>query len=131
MFIDSNVFITYYMDGGKQGQGARQLVKKLYSGEQNAATSSLVINEVCHFFMHHGGLPVVEKVHQQLLSLPNLAILAIDDRIARLSIEYMREGLDVSDSFHAATMKAGSLDTICSYDKAFDKVKGIKRQEPR
>ncbi len=130
MFIDANVFITYYMSKGKEGERTRLLMKKLSDGEQNACTSSLVINEVCHFFMYHGGLPSVEKIHQQLTSLPNLSILAVDDRIARLSMEFMRGGLDASDSFHAATMKVNSISTICSFDKGFDKVNGIKRQEP-
>ena len=130
MFIDANVFITYYMSKSKEGERTRQLMKKLSAGAQNACTSSLVINEVCHFFMHHGGFSQVEKIHQQLTSLPNLSILAVDDRVARLSIEFMRGGLDASDSFHAATMKVNSISTICSFDKGFDKVSGIKRQEP-
>lgn len=130
MFIDANVFITYYLDRGKEGERARQLIKKLTGGEQNAATSALVINEVCHIVMQRDGLGPVEKVHQQLTSMPNLSILAVDDRITRLSIEFMRNGLGVSDAFHAATMKTNNISTICSFDKDFDKVKSIKRQEP-
>ena len=38
MFIDANVFITYYMSKGKEGERTRLLMKKLSDGEQNACT---------------------------------------------------------------------------------------------
>ena len=130
MFIDANIFVAYYINKGKDGERARQFLKKVADGGQNAATSALVINEVCHFFMERAEFSQVEKVHQQLTSIPNLSILAVDDRITRLSIDFMRNGLGVSDAYHAATMKINNISTICSFDTDFDKAKGIKRQEP-
>jgi predicted nucleic acid-binding protein len=63
--------------------------------------------------------------------MPNLDLLAVDKKAAQTVPEFFKSGLEPRDAMHAATMKANSIETICSYDRAFDKIKGIKRQEPK
>ena len=74
----------------------------------------------------------MERASRILMSYTHLSILPIDVKVAGESIAYMKEGLETSDAFHAATMKFAGVGTICSFDRDFDrlKAKGIERQEP-
>ena len=130
MFIDANVFIAAYLDSQAQGKKARVLLEKIAKGEQNAITNALVINEVFYRIKEIRGVELMERIHKNISAYTHLSIMPINDKVISSSIEYIRSGLEVSDAFHAATMKIAGVDTICSYDEGFDKVKGIKRQEP-
>ncbi len=130
MFIDANIFIVAYLDSQERGRKSRALLAKIASGEQNAVTSALVVNELFFRIKELRGVGYVERIHRNIESYVNLSILPIDAKVIRSSISYMRDGLGVSDAFHAATMKSAGISIICSYDKDFGKVKGITRQEP-
>jgi predicted nucleic acid-binding protein len=80
--------------------------------------------------MTHYNLEKVEKVHQSITSLENLTILPVNDKVTVKAIDFIRQGMQITDAFHAATMSVNHVETICSYDEGFDKAKGIKRQEP-
>lgn len=131
MFIDANIFIMAYLDSQERGRQSRALLAKIAKGEQNAVTSALVMNEVFFRIKELRGVGYVERIHRNIESYDHLSILPIDAKAISGSIAYMREGLEVSDAFHAATMKSAGVSIICSYDKGFDKVKGTVRQEPK
>lgn len=132
MFIDANVFLAAYLDSSEKGKRARAFLAKIAKGEQNAITSALVLNELFYKYGGLRGIGQTERVYRNLQSYAHLTIMPIDMKVAGESIAYMKEGLETSDAFHAATMKVAGAGTICSFDKDFDrlKAKGIKRQEP-
>lgn len=130
MFLDANIFIYAYSTSGNQGRDSAALLEKVKEGQQ-ATTSGLVINEVLYYFMAHYGLDGAERVHRSITSLENLTILPVNDRVVAKAMDFIRQGLGVTDAFHAATMSVNHVETICSYDSGFDKAKGIKRQAPR
>lgn len=132
MFLDANIFIyAYASGGGAKQQNCAAFMERIVSGEQRATTSSLVINEVIFFFLDNRSVEIAEKVHKNILSNPNIDILAVDRRITELSFSYIKAGMQVTDAFHAATMRINGISTICSYDRGFDRAEGISRQEPR
>ncbi len=130
MFIDANVFIIAYMDSHERGKRARALLEKIRNGEQNAVTSALVMNEALYRLKELKGIAMMERIYRNISSFENLTILPIDGKTVGASMAYIRDGLEVSDAFHAATMKNANVDVICSFDPHFDKAKGIKRREP-
>lgn len=130
MFVDANVFIYAYTDRLEHGKKSREFLNRIAKGEQNAITSALVINEVLYYMQDARGIEGVEDANRHITSMNALSILPIDDKIVSASIPYIKDGLQVTDAFHAATMKLAGVGVICSYDKGFDKVKSIKRQEP-
>jgi len=130
MFIDANVFIIAYLDSQERGKRARALLEKIKNGEQNAITSALVMNEALYRLKELRGIEMMERIYRNISSLEHLTILPIDGKVIGASMVYIRGGLDVSDAFHAATMKIAHVDTICSFDEGFDKAKGIRRQTP-
>ena len=130
MFIDANIFIAAYLDSQEQGKRSKALLAKIAKGEQNAITNALVVNEVFYKVKELRGIGQVERVHRNLISYAHLSIMPIDDKVIANSITYIKEGLNVSDAFHAATMKNAGVGTICSYDEGFDRARGIRRRVP-
>ena len=131
MFLDSNIFIYAYLGQGKQGADSKRLIERIHKGEQKATTSTLVTDEVLFYFLMHRDKEFAKKIWYNILDNPNLKILAVDEKVARAVMQYVDEGLEPRDAFHAATVEVYGLNTICSYDKGFDKIQNIKRQEPK
>jgi len=130
MFIDANVFLAAFLDSQEQGIMSKALMAKVAKGEQNAITNVLVVNEVLYIIKGKRGLDEMKSAYRVLISYSHLSIMPIDEKTVAQSMQYMDGGLEVSDAFHAATMKMAGVGTICSYDPHFDKAKGIKRKEP-
>lgn len=131
MFIDANIFINAKIWHNKDGLACAELLKKIDSGEQNATTSPLVLNEVLYIIKDLKGLEPAERAWINIQHINNLSILPIDQKVMAYVLGYVKLGLEPQDAFHAATMKANGVDTICSYDKGFDKISGLNRQEPK
>ena len=132
MFIDANVFIyAYDSKNGLKHQNSARLLKRIITGEQKASTSPLVINEVIFFFITNSGFEVARQIYKNMLSMQHLSILPVDRRVLDNVFAFMEQGLQVTDAFHAATMRVYGLQTACTYDKAFGQLKGITRQEPK
>ena len=132
MFLDANIFIhAFYDSPGKKTDICRNLMRRISSGEQNATTSCLVIDEIAHFFIQKRGKDFALAMLRNLTENPHLSILPLDEKSLALLPEYIKLGMDASDAFHAACMRANKIDTICSYDAGFDKISSIKRQEPK
>jgi len=130
MFIDSNIFMHAISLQGREGERCRDFIKKIARGEQNSTTSVRVLDEVAWLILRGSGLEDAIATWERIISTPNLKILDINQSVARLVPALLRQGLDPRDAIHAATMKAHGIETILSYDKHFDSVKGIRRQAP-
>lgn len=131
MFLDSNIFISFYVSHSSEGRACAALMARINSGEQKASISPLVVDEVIYYLISKRGLPFAQKALQTMLMNPNLQVLPIDSQVLNHLPDYLGQGLEPRDAMHAATMRVYSISTICSFDKAFDKVKGIRRQEPK
>lgn len=131
MFLDANVLIHAYDSASHPGPACARLMERIGKGEQQAATSILVVNEVLYFFSQKYDLERAEKVLGYIRHIPNLRILSLEEKDLDRAMECMRAGLETTDAFHMATMKSNGISVICSYDKAFDKMKDIRRQEPK
>ncbi len=131
MFLDANVFIHAHDGIGTHGRASMALLQDISKGSQRAKTSWLVVNEVIHYCSRTGRLDMALRHLEMVREMPNLKILAIDASVASHVAHFLRSGLATSDAFHAATMRANRIDVICSFDKGFDKIEGIRRVEPK
>ncbi|MEM2138089.1 MAG: PIN domain-containing protein [Candidatus Anstonellaceae archaeon] len=61
---------------------------------------------------------------------PKIQMLPIDNVVLMRLPEYLG-ALEPRNAMHAATMRIYSISTICTFDRAFDKAKGILRQPPK
>ena len=131
MFIDANVFIQAYISKDKRGRNSKKFLSRLMKGEQVAVTSPLVFDEVIYVILTKFGENIAKKVWNNMIKIQNLKICVIDEKTMSYVMHFIEEGLEPRDAFHAATMYLNGITTICSYDKHFDNIKGIKRQEPK
>ena len=132
MFIDANIFIyTYDSKSGKEFINSKNQLRRINMGEMKAQTSTLVLNEVLYIISSTQGLDKASRVWKNILALNNIEILSVDKNTLSHVIDFCRTGLETTDAYHAATMKAHGIKTICSYDKGFDGLSSIKRQVPK
>jgi predicted nucleic acid-binding protein len=132
VFFDANIFIYALKDDeGRFKELCKKQIERVLKGEMKAQTSTIVLNEVMYFFEINQSKEKALRVFANICAFENLEILAVDKNVLLYVPEFSRQGLDVTDAYHAATMKANSISTICSYDKGFDGIKGIKRQTPK
>ena len=131
MFLDANVFIHAYDSTDGPGQACSKLLRQISSQQQRATTNWLVLNEVVYYYVKAGRLAHAVQFWNTACRNIGLTILPIDSQVARHVIHFIQLGLAPTDAFHAATMKAHQIGVLCSYDKAFDKIEGIRRVEPQ
>ena len=130
MFIDANVFIYAVRASDETGKKSRAFLERVIKGEQHASTSVLVLNEVLFFFLQADKAIAIEAWNR-FSALPNLDILPLDAHSCRFVPEFVSAGLRPNDAFHASAMKSAGIISICSFDSDFDKIRGLKRQEPK
>ncbi len=131
MFLDANVFIYAYDSGDVKSRNSMALLKRVISGEMRAQTSCLVLNEILHYYLSHDEQENGKKIFSNIRKIPNLVILPVDNRCLEHVVRFVDSGLGTTDAYHAATMVANGIDVICSYDRDFEKAKGIMRLEPK
>lgn len=130
MFIDANIFVHASVDKGKCGERARGFIKRIEKGEQVSATSVLVLDEVFWVVKDIKSEDYALSVWSRIMRISNLRFLEITKGVGEKAPEFIKLGLSSRDAIHLATMKEHGFDTILTYDKHFDKVKIINRQEP-
>lgn len=129
-FVDSNVFVYHIAGDPEYGNVASRIIERVEEGEE-AATSTLVISQVCGYLKWRRRPDVIPNFLGFLRSLPNLTKI---DTIFVDFIEawdlYIRHNLDWGfwdDLIIAAQMNRLNIHEIYSNDKDFDKIPAIKR----
>ena len=131
LFVDANVFIYAAFESGEEAVKSKQILKKISSGEENAITSSLVIDEVAWVFHKNNKKSLLRQALEKIYLIPNLQVLPVSSNAPLTALGYMEKyGLKPRDALHCAVMQENGVKTICSFDADFDKVKEIKRMEP-
>lgn len=129
-FIDSNVFVYHMAGDPEYGDIASEIMGRVEKGEE-AATSTLVISQVCGYLKWRGRDDVIPSFLGFLRSLPNLSkidTVFIDFVEAReLCLRYRLSWRSWDDLVIAAQMNRMGIREIYSNDKDFDKIPGIKR----
>jgi predicted nucleic acid-binding protein len=127
-FVETNIFLFVITAHPDFGPLAKAILERIDSGEE-AATSSLVIAEVCVWLEYHKKKNEVGTFLSAVDSYPSLrkfeTTYTDEQRAAELERSYPR--LEFFDRVYLAQMERLKLTEIYSNDKAFDRVKGIKR----
>ncbi len=131
-FIDTNIFLRYLTeDNPPMYEKCREIFKNAVEGKASLATSGMVIAELIWTLSSYYKVPkddVIEKV-SIIIGTENLYI-PDKDIIADSIVLYSRKNIDYIDAYNAVFMKYYGLNEIYSYDKDFDMIEDIKRQEP-
>ncbi len=133
-FLDANIIIRLLTGDDLEKQArARELFKRIEAGELAAAAPATVIFE-CIFTLTSPRLYHLSKQEAIALLLPILRLpgFKIENRqtVLRATDLYASTSLTFGDAYIAASMEQADSSTLYSYDKGFDRLKGIIRKEP-
>lgn len=113
--IDSNVFIYWLERNPEFYEASARVIKQIYSGEQTASCSAVVLTEI------YGGS---NQTIEAIVKLPNLSIVPTTKEIAEMAGKLRYScGLKVIDAIHAASALHSGARSIITNDTSFSKKK--------
>ncbi len=130
VFVDANIFLEVELSDERSAE-CRELFSKIHKSQLNALTSDFVVY-TCLLQLERKSS--VERMQDFAVFLDNINIRVHpqDYQTIYSSFETMkRHGLDFDDALVISVMRSEGVEKLISFDKDFDKVKEIKRIEPR
>ena len=133
-YLDTNLFIRFLTkDNSDQARRAYAVFKHVEAGTLTVTTSALVLAEVVHVLSSKAlySLPR-QDIRSKLTPLLTLKGLKLPQkRTYKRALDlYAASTLDFVDAYLVAEMERTNITTIVSFDRDFDGIHGIKRQEP-
>jgi predicted nucleic acid-binding protein len=134
-YLDTNVILRYLtQDNPDQSQRARKLFEQAERGEITLITTEAVVAETVYVLSSKAlyNLPRadIRRHVGNILSIKGLKILHKASYLRALEI-YASTNLDFVDALILAHMERTKVKTLISFEKSFDKVSEITRQEPQ
>jgi len=131
MLIDANVIM--YAAGAEHPhkRPSVALLERVARGEVEATIDAEVLQEILHRYRAVGRWADGRRVYDLTRRLfPSVVPVtaAVLDRARRL-LDADRRIL-ARDALHAAVVMSEGLEAVCSYDRDFDRIKGLVRREP-
>jgi predicted nucleic acid-binding protein len=133
-FLDTNIFIRYLTgDDPPRAQRCLNLFRALAHGAKEATSSEAIVAEVV--FVLAGKTRYGQsraQIRDGVLPLVLAPGLLLSDRgtIAAALELYAATSLDFADAVAAAHVINRGLDAVMSYDREFDTIPGLRREEP-
>ncbi|MEP6832453.1 MAG: type II toxin-antitoxin system VapC family toxin [Gemmatimonas sp.] len=131
ILIDTNI-IMYAAGAAHPNKGPSvRLLDRVARGDVEAAIDSECLQEILHRYRSinrwKDGRDVYDLTRQMF---PAVVVVSAEilDRARQLLDDY--SGFMARDAVHAAVVQHEQMDAICSYDKDFDKIGGVRRMEP-
>jgi len=134
-FLDANVFIYAFLKAKHKlkaedqavKESAQSIVSRVNKGER-VVTTVVHMSEVFNFV--EDWLPIEEalKLEEGLLSNDSIEVEAVDREAYISSIDLAKENsIGLNDGLAISVMQKNGVSEIYSFDKHFEKIKGIKR----
>ncbi len=129
LYLDSGVFIYAALSREAIGNRARQVLRKVKDGQEEAGSSALTFDEVVWVVQKHRSRDDALAAGQAFLTLPNLSVFPVgrDSLFAALSL-MQKYRFDPRDAIHASLCMLNSCSAIVSADTHFDRLKEIPRK---
>ena len=129
-FVDSNVLLYHLADDPRYGKKASGIMERIEGGEP-AATSTLVISQVCGYLRWKKRQDAIPAFVLFLRSLPSLSKISTEfaDIVGaqEFSVQHKLDGKLWDDVVITIQMMRMSINEIYSNDTDFDTIPGIKR----
>lgn len=134
-FVDANIFIRYLTQDDRAKAAAsyalfqqvRDRQEELFTSEAIVAEVTYVLSSVKHYALPHADIAARLRPVLRLrgLKLPNKRTV-----MHALALYEAHQNLDFEDALAVAHMHRAGLGVIVSYDRDFDGMPGIRRDEP-
>src|SRR3989338_8406610 len=86
IYLDANVFVYYILDSGEKGNSARNIITKIVSGGEMAATSSLTVDEIVWILWKNVGREKAIAEALKIFEMPNLEVLSVTPEMSFKSL---------------------------------------------
>lgn len=131
-FIDSNVFLSHLIgDHSDQSPRASTFFRRIEAGEVVAHTSDIVLFEVFFTLERRLKRPrsEIRDALLSLITLPGLR-LARKSRMLAAFDTYVQHSVSLADAYHAVLCIEEGWSPVISFDRDFDRIEGVTREEP-
>ncbi len=131
-FVDTNIFLRFLLwDDVAKAEACRKFFEKALEHHEPLYTTPLVVAEIVWVLEKFYKYPR-DKVVEAVLRILNTEILYVDNKeILMESLGFYKlKKIDFIDAYNAVVMIERGINFIFSYDKDFDSIKSIHRQEP-
>lgn len=131
-FVDTNIFLRYLTaDDPVKYERCRELFKRAVAGKVSLVTSSIVIAELVWTLLSYYKVSKADVVEKVSLIVGSEHILIPEkDILAEALVLYSRKNIDFIDAYNAVFMRNQGLQSLFSYDRDFDGLEGVAREEP-
>ena len=133
-FIDTNIFLRFLTkDDPVKAASCRKLLQSAADGELKLYTTDLVMAELIWVLQspktYNLSPAEIYDIILPLFTIKNLYFPSknIFPDIMEL---FKTENIDFIDAYNSEIMRGRKIDTIYSYDKHFDQLSDVARQEP-
>lgn len=129
--LDANVLM--YAVGREHPHKAvsARLLEQIGAGDREAAIDAEVLQEILHRYRSLGRWPEGVEIYRNarlLFERPLVITSEVMDQTVVLMERYAF--LTTRDAVHAAVVQVYGLESICSFDRDFDRIVSLKRIEP-
>jgi hypothetical protein len=131
ILIDTNIIM--YAAGAEHANKQRSvaLLERVAAGEIEATIDTEVLQEILHRYRAIGqwddGRRVYDLTRQLFPSVVPITAEVVDRARRVMDTD---DRLMARDALHAAVVMTEGLDAVCSFDRDFDRIRGIVRREP-
>lgn len=132
VLIDANIFLELELKQSKFAE-CKEFLKRVSQGDIQATTTDFILDGIALVMEDRGSPPEdIRKFFASLTLYEGLSLYALDlkDRIIATE-EMARTDSDFDDATSLAAMKRLGINRVVSYDRDFNKVRGITRLEPK
>jgi predicted nucleic acid-binding protein len=132
IFIDTNIFIRYLTkDDPLKYDKCRRIFKEAIDGKITTTTSEMVIAELIWTLLSYYKVPKAEVIEKVSIIVGTESLIIPDKYIITDALVlYSRKNIDYIDAYNAVFMKYNDINEIYSYERDFDAIETIKREEP-
>jgi len=130
-FLDANVPM-YAAGRAHSAKGpCLDLLRRVATGEVDAATDVEVLQEILHRFCALGRIDDGVRLFDHVVQVvPVILPVDLEDAMSARRLLARIASITARDAIHAAVMRRHGIEVIYSFDRHFDAVPGIRRVEP-
>jgi predicted nucleic acid-binding protein len=131
IFVDSNVPMYLVGAAHPHKADAQRLLERCVADDERLVTDAEVLQEILHRYRAIGRWDDGRRVYDLTRQLFPVVVPVTADVLDRARRLLDADGhIMARDALHAAVVMTEGLEAVCSYDRDFDRVKGIVRREP-
>lgn len=131
ILVDANIFMYAAGAGHPNKDASLRFLQRVSHGVENAVVDAEVLQEILHRYRSLGRWDDGKEVYDLVRRIVPV-VVPIDE----LVMDRARSLLDADrvimarDALHAAVVLEKGLKAICSFERDFDRIRGVRRVEP-